>query len=92
MRVRFFFFIERATGVRELEISAGVAPDIQTLVDVLISRFGTPLRQELVAESGELRRDINVLVNGRNIEFISGPATVLTDEDTVSFLSAVAGG
>ncbi len=92
MRVRFFFFIERATGVREREISADIAPDIQALVDVLISRFGTPLKKELLAESGELRNDINILVNGRNIEFISGPATVLTDEDTVSFLSAVAGG
>ena len=92
MRVRFFFFIERATGVRELEIPADVTPDIQTLVDVLISSFGAPLKNELLAESGELRRDVNILVNGRNIEFISGPATVLTDEDTVSFLSAVAGG
>lgn len=92
MRVRFFFFMKTATGVDEAEISVDLAPDIETLVRVLVSRFGFPLKKELLTESGELRKDINILVNGRNIEFISGTATRLDDDDTVSFLSAVAGG
>ncbi len=92
MRIRFFFFMKTAAGVDEVGISADVAPDIETLVHVLVSRFGLPLKKELLTESGELRRDINILVNGRNIEFISGTATGLDNDDTVSFLSAVAGG
>jgi molybdopterin synthase sulfur carrier subunit len=92
VRVRFFFFMKTATGVDEVEIPADLAPDIETLVEVLVSRFGLPLKNELLTGSGELRRDINILVNGRNIEFISGVKTKLNDGDTVSFLSAVAGG
>lgn len=92
MRIRFFFFMRTATGVDEVEIFADDAPDIETLVRVLVSRFGAPLKKELLTESGELRRDINILVNGRNIAFLSGTATRLDNDDTVSFLSAVAGG
>jgi len=92
VRIKLFFFMKRAAGVDELEISADVAPDIESLIDVLVSRFGTPLKKELLTESGELRRDINILVNGRNIEFIAGTVTRLDNDDTVSFLSAVAGG
>lgn len=54
MRVRFFFFMKTATGVDEAEISADLAPDIETLVRVLVSRFGLPLKKELLTESGEL--------------------------------------
>jgi molybdopterin synthase sulfur carrier subunit len=84
--------MKTATGVDEVDISQDVAPDIETLVHVLVSRFGVQLEKELLTESGELRKDINILVNGRNIEFISGTATRLDNDDTVSFLSAVGGG
>ncbi|MEW6106714.1 MAG: MoaD family protein [Bacillota bacterium] len=92
MRVRFFFFLKDAAGQDEVTIPAELAPDLRTLVQVLVGRFGERLARQLVTADGEIRRDINILVNGRNVQFLSGADTGLKDEDTVSFLSAVAGG
>ncbi|MGE5573559.1 MAG: MoaD family protein [Bacteroidota bacterium] len=92
MRVRFFFFVSQATGQDEVAVPAESAPDISTLVRVLVGRFGERLARQLLTSDGAIRRDVNILVNGRNVQFLSGADTRLSDEDTVSFLSAVAGG
>ncbi|MCR4402564.1 MAG: MoaD/ThiS family protein [Firmicutes bacterium] len=92
MRVRLFFFLRDAAGQDEVTIPADAAPCLRELVRVLSERFGERFSRQLVTETGEIRNDVNILVNGRNVQFLSGADTQLKDEDTVSFLSAVAGG
>ncbi|HHY31539.1 MAG TPA: MoaD/ThiS family protein [Firmicutes bacterium] len=92
MRVRFFFFLKEAAGTDEVLIPAGSAPCLRALVQVLQDRFGERLARQIVTEDGEIRRDINILVNGRNVQFLEGADTKLDDDDTISFLSPVAGG
>ena len=43
-------------------------------------------------ESGELRRFVNVFVNGEDVRFLSGLETPLKSGDEVSIVPAVAGG
>ena len=43
-------------------------------------------------ETGELRRFVNVYVNGEDVRFLSGLATALKPGDEVSIVPAVAGG
>lgn len=92
MRVRFFFFLRDAAGQDEVVIPAESAPCLRELIRILLDRFGERLARQLVTANGEIRSDVNILVNGRNVQFLSGADTRLEDEDTVSFLSAVAGG
>ena len=50
------------------------------------------LKERLCDESGEIRRFVNVYVNGEDVRFLQGLATALKDGDEVSIVPAVAGG
>ena len=50
------------------------------------------LKERLCDETGELRRFVNVYVNGEDVRFLSGLATPLKAGDEVSIVPAVAGG
>jgi molybdopterin synthase sulfur carrier subunit len=50
------------------------------------------IRERLMDDGGELRRFVNVYVNGDDVRFIDGLATALKDGDEVSIVPAVAGG
>jgi molybdopterin synthase sulfur carrier subunit len=50
------------------------------------------LQERLCDESGELRRFVNVFVNGEDVRFLSGLATPVKSGDEVSIVPAVAGG
>jgi molybdopterin synthase sulfur carrier subunit len=49
-------------------------------------------RERLLDETGELRRFLNVYVNGEDVRFQQGMQTPLRSGDEVSIVPAVAGG
>lgn len=50
------------------------------------------IRERLVDESGQIRRFVNIYVNGDDVRFLEGTQTALKDGDEVSIVPAVAGG
>ncbi len=50
------------------------------------------IKERLCEASGELRRFINIYVNGDDVRFLSGLETPLKAGDEVSIVPAVAGG
>lgn len=50
------------------------------------------LKDRLCDEQGDLRRFVNVFVNGEDVRFLSGLQTPLKAGDEVSIVPAVAGG
>jgi sulfur-carrier protein len=50
------------------------------------------VRERIMDEGGELRRFVNIYVNGDDVRFIKGLQTELQDGDEVSIVPAVAGG
>ncbi|MGI8926594.1 MAG: ubiquitin-like small modifier protein 1 [Tepidiformaceae bacterium] len=50
------------------------------------------VRERLMDDSGQLRRFVNVYVNGDDVRFMEGLKTSLKDGDEVSIVPAVAGG
>lgn len=50
------------------------------------------LKERLCDEQGELRRFVNVYINGEDVRFLSGLQTPLKQGDEVSIVPAVAGG
>lgn len=50
------------------------------------------LKERICDETGELRRFVNIYVNGEDVRFMSGLATELASDAEVSIVPAVAGG
>ena len=50
------------------------------------------LRDKIVEDDGEIRRFVNVFVNGQNIRKLQGAATAVKDGDEIGIVPAMAGG
>ena len=50
------------------------------------------MRDRLMDESGQIRRFVNIYVNGEDVRFSDGLDTGLKDGDEISIVPAVAGG
>jgi molybdopterin synthase sulfur carrier subunit len=50
------------------------------------------MSERIVDEDGEIRRFVNLFVNGEDVRFLDGLATALGQGDEVSIVPAVAGG
>jgi len=61
------------------------------LIDTLEGQF-PGLKERLCDETGELRRFVNVYINGEDVRFLSGLETNIDAGAEVSIVPAVAGG
>ncbi|MEX2011601.1 MAG: ubiquitin-like small modifier protein 1 [Chloroflexota bacterium] len=75
-------------GEKQLDLEGAT---VAQLVDSLVERFPA-LRSQLLTESGDLNRFINVYVNGQDVRYLQGLATPVEARDEVRLLPAMAGG
>ena len=75
----------------ELRMEFAEGATIRSLLAVLTGRYGG-LSDLLFSAPDSLRDLVNILKNGRNIQFLSGLATPLDDGDTIALFPPVAGG
>ncbi len=83
------------TPLRGLTRGEGEVPaeasDLEACIADLEARY-PGLRDRLCGDDGELRRFVNVYVNGEDVRFLAGLRTPLKSGDEVSIVPAVAGG
>ena len=89
LELRFFANYREAVGQKTVEDEYPDDFDVGDLLRGLEDEYG--LDGELV-EDGQVRAQVNVLLNGRNILHEDGLDTPLEDGDTVSVFPPVAGG
>lgn len=65
--------------------------DIQELIGNLDKSY-PGLKERICDESGQIRRFVNIFVNGEDIRFKEGPKTSIKDGAEVSIIPAIAGG
>lgn len=71
-----------------VEVTGGT---IQELLGSLEKQY-PGLKERICDESGQIRRFVNIFVNGEDIRFKQGPATQVSDGAEVSIIPAIAGG
>jgi MoaD family protein len=79
----------RAAAGGEAEAEA-TGETVGEVLDSLFDQFGE--LRDRICEDGDLRRFVNVYVDGEDIRFKSGLETEVSDGDEVTILPAVAGG
>ena len=88
--VKFYAELKQTFGVKRAELEVSQTPDVERLLAAVCD---TPERRRaLFAEPDVLRKEIVVLVNGRNIRFLDGVATGLAAGDEVAVFPPVFGG
>lgn len=75
----------------EKDIVEGEGGTLSEIIDSL-DRSYPGIKDRLCDETGDLRRFVNVYVNGEDVRFADGVATKLNGGDEVSIVPAVAGG
>jgi molybdopterin synthase sulfur carrier subunit len=65
-----------------------------TVADVVQALEGSfpGMRERILDDGGEIRRFVNLYVNGEDVRFLKGLQTALNEGDEISIVPAVAGG
>ena len=91
MRVRFFAFIRNYTKCNEADIP--YRETIGALARSLCDLYGEPLRQKIFPSGEEqFGPEIIIIINGRHVSHLGGPAAPLQPDDRVDIFPVVAGG
>lgn len=90
MTVRYFATIRTYTGEMERRLDDAPAT-LRELLTALAARYGTLFRRA-VFTGDELNPEIIILVDGRNVLYLRGLDTPLSQDDEVSIFPMVAGG
>jgi sulfur-carrier protein len=72
-------------------VSADGASDLGAAISAL-DEAHPGLKERLCDERGDLRRFVNIYINGEDVRFLDGLGSTLKDGDEVSIVPAVAGG
>ena len=75
----------------ELETVSGTGATVGELIDNLDQAF-PGLKDRVCDEAGNVRRFVNIYVNGEDIRFLEEKATAVKDSDEISIVPAIAGG
>jgi sulfur-carrier protein len=74
-----------------LDVVAVEAGTLAACIDGLESTY-PGLKDRICDEQGEIRRFVNIYINGDDVRFLDGLATPVKTGDEVSIVPAVAGG
>jgi molybdopterin synthase sulfur carrier subunit len=88
-RVRIPTPLRNLSGGKDmLDTEAG---NLKACIEDLESQY-PGFRERLCDDTGELRRFVNIYVNGEDVRFLEGLSTPLKESDEISIVPAVAGG
>ncbi|MFZ2489316.1 MAG: ubiquitin-like small modifier protein 1 [Anaerolineae bacterium] len=91
MQVKVFATLRPLVGGATVPVHTQPGQTMRELVDELVTRWPA-LRPEMVDDEGNLLQRIHIFVNGRNIQFGDGLATVLPVGANIAIFPPVGGG
>jgi molybdopterin converting factor small subunit len=78
----------QAAGERAIEVDGGTVGEV---VKGIVERH-PGLASQLLTETGELHRFVNVYLNGQDVRYLGGLDTPVEPRDEIRLLPAIAGG
>ncbi len=90
VKIRFSSALSNVTHARETTLELGDT-NVKAVLDKLIEQYGAELERRIL-DKGEVRRFVNLYVNGEDIRHLSGLNSPVKNTDEISILPAVSGG
>jgi molybdopterin synthase sulfur carrier subunit len=91
--VRAFAAFREILGLKEIELDLPPDTTVSSMIDLLSRDYSHgKLKGEVFDKSGNMRKFVKILVNGRDSYFLNGLLTQLHDGDIVAMFPPVGGG
>ena len=90
VKIRFSSALSNVVRTRETILDIGDTT-VRNVLDKLVQQFG-PDFEKRILDKGEVRRFVNVYVNGEDIRHLNGLDSIVNDTGEISILPAVSGG
>ncbi len=92
MIIKLFAGLKDAAGSLKVEADFDLKNgNIEELLNILVKKYGDDF-EELLFKDGSLRNSITIILNGKNIRFINGTKTEVSNDDKVSIIPPLFGG
>jgi molybdopterin synthase sulfur carrier subunit len=90
VKIRFSSALSNVTHARETTLDIQDTT-VKAVLDKLIQQFGADFEKRIL-DKGEVRRFVNLYVNGEDIRHLKGLDSEVKGTDEISILPAVSGG
>lgn len=94
VNIRFFAAFRELVGKREIKLELGRQEkySISDVLNELMESKGIPIRSMLLDEGGNLRKGVQIFINGVKIHISDGVETPIKNDDIIAILPTVGGG
>jgi len=89
VKIRLFGGLIKITGEKTVYVTAST---LKEAIDEIAAKYGEEFKARILDENGNLRRFINIYVNGKDARFIGSLGTILNENDDITIIPAVGGG
>ena len=89
VEIVLFSALAQIVGEKKIEVEASTLKDA---LNSLRIKFGNEFNDKLFEEDGNVRKFINIYVNGRDARFLKNLETALNSGDSINLVPAVSGG
>jgi molybdopterin synthase sulfur carrier subunit len=86
--------LRRFAGDHEV-VEMNLAADVRVTISeafVMLGRDYPAIRQRVLDDQNDIRRHVNVFVNGENVRFMQGGSTQVSDDSEIWIYPALSGG
>lgn len=90
-KVRLFATLRDVAGCKEIEVPFEDGQTVRTFIST-IQEMMPALGEEIITPDGELTGQVHVMVHGRNIHWLNGLDTTISERDELVLMPPSAGG
>lgn len=93
VKVQSMFDFVEIFGEPDVRVDVEENTSIKDLLGLLLNRYGEKLEEKMIdPKTGDVFEHLEILCNGRNIRFLQGNDTTLSEGDSVTIFVPIGGG